>query len=262
MRTVQIFMVLLFLSHWCLGQEETAYKQKVTTFSIFDTKIEIIEEEDGKKSWEFTPQSKAYYEDSKKHRSTYHSSELGFDLGINTWVQHEEAPKVRPWGSWNPAINLRYSYQKHKNFELNTLLGVSWYNFKFEDANTQALRSPEGIVFEEFDGNAIKSKISASYLNLSLIPTIHSNNGKFRIGIGPYAGYRLGGRGKLVYRNENGNRNKAFQRANMYANNIRYGGRLEIGVGGVDLFLNYDFNEYFQQDKGPRVNAISFGLIL
>lgn len=55
---------------------------------------------------------------------------------------------------------------------------------------------------------------------------------------------------------------KTFDRNNMFANNYRYGARLALGVGGTDFFFNYDLNEYFQKDKGPRVNAISFGIIL
>jgi len=262
MKQTTIILLAMFFSTWSFGQvEETAPDVRVSVFSIFDTKIEKTDHGDGKKTWEISS-GKAYEEQSFKEKKIKHSFEMNFDIGINTWVNSGDAPAVRPWGSWNPAINLSHSFQSHKNFSLKSMLGVSWYNFKFEDANIQALRGPEGIIFNEFEGEARKSKITSSYLNLTLIPTIHSNNGNFRIGLGPYLGYRLGGRGKLVAINENGNRDKIFQRANMFANDLRYGGRLEIGVGEIDLFVNYDFNNYFQTNKGPELNALSFGIIL
>lgn len=269
MKKTTIILTFLFLSTWASAQVEDSVKiamNKVTIFSIFDTKIEVKKNDDGSKTWEFIPNSKVYYEkDTEKYfnRKAKHSTGLDLELGINTWIGDGNAPAVRPWGSWNPAFNSYYTYKPGKNFRLKTMLGVSWYNFKFEDRNLQALRGPDGIIFEQFeDGGGIKSKISASYANLSLIPSIQSNNGKLRFGIGPYVGLRLGGRGKLVYRDDNGNRQRQFQMGNMFANDFRYGGRIEIGVGDVDLFMNYDLNEMFQTDKGPKVNTLSFGIIL
>ncbi|WP_291785611.1 outer membrane beta-barrel protein [Cecembia sp.] len=263
MKRTTIILLAMFLSTWSFGQvEESAPKANVTVFSLFDTKIEKTDHGDGRKTWEISPGYKAYDEQSFREKKVTNSVEMNLDIGINTWINAGDAPSIRPWGSWNPAINMAYSYKPGKNFSLKSMLGVSWYNFKFEDSNIQALRGPEGIVFNEFEGEARKSKITSSYLNLTLIPSFHSNDGNFRIGVGPYVGYRLGGRGKLVAINENGNRDKIFQRANMFANDIRFGGRLEIGVGEIDLFVNYDINNYFQKDKGPELNALSFGIIL
>jgi hypothetical protein len=47
----------------------------------------------------------------------------------------------------------------------------------------------------------------------------------------------------------------------MYANNFRYGGRVEIGIADFNMFFNYDLNDVFESGKGPELNAISFGLI-
>jgi len=269
MKKTTMIITFLFLATWAFAQVEDSVKiamNKVTVFSIFDTRFEVKKNDDGTKTWEIIPHSKVYDEkafETKMNRKSKHSTGLDVEIGINTWIGDSDAPAVRPWGSWNPALNSYYTYKPSKNFHLKTMLGVSWYNFKFEDSNLQALRTPNGIIFEQFeDGGGIKSKISASYANISLIPSVRSNNGKFRFGVGPYAGLRLGGRGKLVYRDDSGNRRREFQMANMFANDFRYGGRMEIGIGGVDLFMNYDFNEMFQTDKGPTVNTLSFGIIL
>ncbi|WP_194776374.1 hypothetical protein [Pararhodonellum marinum] len=264
---------ILFLAASCLlswvtfAQDSTSTEQatiRVRTFSLFDTNVTVIKNQDGSKTWEFEDKWKTYEGDEVRIFVNRKSSTgLIFDIGINSWVGDDTAPAVRPWGSWNPAINFYHQYRAGKNFHLKSTLGVSWYNFKFEERNLQALRTPDGLIFEPFeDGTGIKSKISASFANIAVIPTLKSNNGQFRIGAGPYAGYRLGGRGKLVYRDDNGNRRREFQKTNMFVNDFRYGGRLEIGVGDVDLFFNYDFNDLFQSDRGPKLNAISFGIIL
>lgn len=267
------FLLLINSSFQGFAQEEekdeendSVPKNAVTVFSIFDTRVEVSRNEEGRRVYEFYSNSKVYEgEELEKYikRANKHSTDLQFDLGINQWIGSGDAPEVRAWGSWNPAINFDYTYRPGNNFRLKTMLGVSWYNFKFEDRNLQALRGEDGIVFEDFaPGGGTKSKISASFANVAIIPTFTTGNGKIRIGAGPYVGTRLGGRGKFVYNNDQGRRIKEFQRANLFVNNFRYGARLEVGVANVDLFLNYDLNEMFQTDRGPQVNTISFGIIL
>jgi hypothetical protein len=155
---------------------------------------------------------------------------------------------------------------------------VSWYNFKFDNERTRIVKTDGELVsFEDprLEIEPIKSKIALPYLNIMLVPmfvfgkstkrdwepfSYHRDDG-FRIGLGAYAGYRLGGRTKYVYR-EDGNRIRDKNIENFYFNNIRYGARLQMGSGGVDLFFNYDLNELFEDNRGPRLNAFSFGVIL
>ncbi|WP_200974408.1 outer membrane beta-barrel protein [Echinicola sp. 20G] len=214
-------------------------------------------------SWSLTTKGTNTDIEISDHKNRRHRSSLHFDLGINSWVNDNSAPTVKAWGSWNVAINYQHQYKISDHFSLIPSLGVSWYNFKLEDKDLIALKTSEGIVFEEYeDGEGTKSKIAASFLNLSFIPTFHSANQRFGIGLGPYMGYRVGGRGKFVYDDEDGKSHKIIENSNMYVNNIRYGGRLTVTVSNVDFYVNYDLNELFQQDKGPEVNALSFGLIL
>lgn len=48
----------------------------------------------------------------------------------------------------------------------------------------------------------------------------------------------------------------------MYVENFRYGARVEIGVSDVTLFFNYDLNNLFQENLGPEVQVLSFGVLL
>ncbi|HEY4655144.1 MAG TPA: hypothetical protein VIH22_11560 [Cyclobacteriaceae bacterium] len=116
-----------------------------------------------------------------------------------------------------------------------------------------------------------KSKLTVCYINASLIPLLDfSNSSKhsrfwdgshsFRIGLGPYVGYRIGSYTKLKYK-ENGETEKDKNHDSFYLENIRYGMRLQMGYRSTELFFNYDMNELFTTGKGPSLNAFSFGVV-
>lgn len=202
------------------------------------------------------------------------------DLGTNNYLHVDQFPDgneayaVRPWGSWYIAGNSVQRTKLGRNLFVEWGLGVSWYNFKFQEDNTQVQKDELGVHFAADSRNVefIKSKLSATFINASLVPVLdfgeHSRKPRmwdgrgdgFRFGIGPYVGYRIASKTKLVYE-ENGDREKEKDRDNFYVNNLRYGFRVQIGVRSTDLFINYDMNELFATDKGPKLNAISFGLV-
>lgn len=206
---------------------------------------------------------------------------FNFDLGTNNYVSDGKFPDrddaahaVRPWGSWYVAASSIQRTRVTKKIFLEWGLGISWYNFKFQDDNIMILKDDDGVTFvrdNTYDSYK-KSKLTASYVMASLIPVIDfgDNNRKprvwegygdsFRIGIGPYVGYRLGSHSKIVYKDD-GDLEKDKNRDSFYLNNLRYGARLQIGYRSTDLFFNYDINELFSAGKGPKLNAFSFGVI-
>jgi len=205
---------------------------------------------------------------------------FNFDLGTNNWLSSGKFPDsnneiyaVRPWGSWYLALNSTQRSRIGKNFFLEWGGGISWYSFKFQNDAAMLVKNDDGVVFMEDtrDVNHIKSKLSVTYLNVSLIPVIdfgdrsrrprvwNNYGNSFRIGLGPYVGYRISSRTKLVY-NDDG-REKDKNRDGFYLNNLRYGARLQLGFRATDFFFNYDMNELFASGKGPKLNAFSFGVI-
>lgn len=219
-------------------------------------------------------------DDRKRYyRRTTHAFDI--DLGLNSYLEDGKFPDeqgqpyaIRPWGSWNIGLTSVLRTRFTRNFYTQWGLGVSWHNFKFENDNTLVVRDDNGITFEEDfrDVSFVKSKLGVTYLNVSAIPTLtfggthygrkgRSYNNGFRIGAGPYAGYRIGSSTKLVFE-ENGDRHRERNRDNFYLNNLRYGVRLQIGIRSADFFFNYDMNELFASGKGPKLNAFSFGIIL
>lgn len=239
----------------------TSEGQVKKVYKVFGNTWYVILNDDGSKTFEMETQDYTNYHDEKTKK--FETSFLESELGINIWPLDKGAPDVKPWGSWYVGLNTTGTWKPSKNFHLKSSLGVSWYNFKLEDKDLIAVKNPDGIEWQEFNnGEGTKSKISASFVNFTLIPSIQTNDGNLRIGAGGYVGYRIGGRGKFVYEDAEGEENKLFEKSNMYIENLRYGLRGEIGVGKeIDLFFNYDLNDLFQSGKGPELQAMSFGII-
>jgi len=221
--------------------------------------------------------------ENKKDKSHYRKGtwqSFNFDLGTNNYLANGKFPdvdnanySVRPWGSWYLGLNSTQKTRIHGKFFLEWGLGVSWYNFKFQNDAIVISKDDSGVTFTEDvrDIDTKKSKLTACFVNASLVPVIDfggsrhkarfwDGNSGFRIGVGPYVGYRIDSYSKVVYK-ENGDLEKDRNHSNFYLNNLRYGARLQVGFRNTDLFFNYDINELFAENRGPKLNAFSFGVI-
>lgn len=212
-------------------------------------------------------------------RGTHHT--FNIDLGTNNYLTDGKFPdesnqlySVRPWGSWYVGLNQVMRTRVTRKFFIEWGAGVSWYNFKFQNDKTILTKNTDDISFTEDirDFNFSKSKLTATYINASLIPMIDFggnrrkaslfdsyHNDSFRIGVGPYIGYRIDSYSKMVY-DDQGEKKKEHNRNNYFLSNLRYGARLQFGFDDVDFFFNYDMNELFVANKGPKLNAFSFGV--
>lgn len=265
MKSIGITALLLtFLSLPLFAQEKSAMEgEKTKVYTVFGKTWQVTKYSDGSKSYEWDIED-IDYSDYKSHKSSkFTSNFMEPEVGINIWPTDKGAPAVKPWGSWYVALNTTGTWKPSKNFHLKSALGVNWYNFKFEDTDIIAVKTPDGIEFQEFtEGVGTKSKISASFVNLTLVPSVRTNDGNFRFGVGGYAGLRIGGRGKFVYDDAEGDQHKQFEKSNMHVDNFRYGLRSELGIGDFTLFFNYDLNDLFEPGKGPELQAMSFGILL
>jgi len=221
--------------------------------------------------------------DDRKYRQQNTRHSFNFDFGTNNYLEEGDFPDnngaqyaVRPWGSWYIGLNSTLRTRLSDKFFLEWGAGVSWYNFKFQDKSTLVTEDDAGVDFvpdpRSADLSFVKSKLTVCYINASFIPMIDfgghnrkarfwsSHNSAFRIGVGPYVGYRIDSYTKQVYKEE-GDKEKDKENNNFYINNMRYGVRMQVGVRSADFFLNYDLNELFIANRGPKLNAFSFGVI-
>lgn len=232
----------------------------------------------------FGQEDKEERKNRRRNYGTHHNFEI--DLGLNNYLEDGNAPSdndalyaVKPWGSW--YIALKGTNDTHVTGPFHLLWGpeVSWYNFKFENENVVISEGSDQVLFTEVQGDFIpmKSKLTAAYLNFSAVPMLKfgdshrsrhrfhwhgfRNNEGFRIGMGGYAGYKIASYTKNVIK-EDGDRNKDRNKDGFYLNNFRYGVRFQAGFRNLDIFVNYDLNELFAENKGPKLNAFSFGVVL
>lgn len=221
--------------------------------------------------------------------SCKNSSDFSFrlDLGLNNYLQNGVFPEengaiysVKPWGSWYVSVGADKISKVMGPLHLNYGGGVSWYNFKFDNSAARILKNDDGVAFFEEDMPDLvnlKSKLTATYLEAFFVPVLYLGGDKypkredffefdkpngFRIGFGGYVGYKIDSYSKIVFKEPGDKRESDRKHSGYYLDNFRYGLRAQVGVNGVDLFANYDLNELFVPNKGPRLNAISFGLIL
>ncbi len=218
----------------------------------------------------------------KSHSRGYRTrNSFNVDIGTNNYVSNGSFPSqsnslyaVRPWGSWYVALNSIYRTQMARKFFLEWGGGLSWYNFKFQNNQTAISKDNNGVIFDLDSRNYSfsKSKLTAAFVNISAVPVIDFGGNRrkpsffdgrgasgFRFGLGPYAGYLIDSYSKQVYA-ANNDKKREVHHDNYYLNNLRYGLRLQIGFDDVDFFFNYDMNSLFVENKGPQLNAFSFGI--
>ena len=192
-------------------------------------------------------------------------------LGLDNWIgasnqvgYAKDAYDLRPGGSRFVSLALmKYTALARGDkaaLRLRYGLDVSWYNFMF-DGNNVAVKGVDHIEFPENGVNLSKTKLTASYLTIPLGLRANFRYGFIKyIGAGGYAGFRLGSHTKTKIE-ETGKKDHVSN--NFYLQDFRYGLSAEIGIRRfAQLFVNYDLNNTFQDGKGPKLNAISFGIRL
>ncbi|OEK03440.1 hypothetical protein BFP97_18790 [Roseivirga sp. 4D4] len=213
---------------------------------------------------------------------------LNFEYGLANFLDDGEFPsssdlyQVKPIGSTFVGIGWnRISYVSGLLY-LDWGGGLTWYNYKFENAATRL--DPNGgqlnFVEDLTINSAIKSKLKVTYLSFTAVPMFDFGRGKrlvrvyeeddvriaastrrgFRIGVGPYVGLRLSNKAKYIFKDDDG-RDKVKDKGGFFINDFRYGMRLQIGIDGFDMFVNYDMNELFEDGRGPQLNPVSIGVI-
>ena len=215
------------------------------------------------------------HDDGKITRSVtrrYKSPRNGFDVlvGLNTYAQNtplaynKEDYDLLPWGSRFVSLSwvrgAAISRGKDASLGLDLGVDVAWYNLMF-DGNNTVRKDANAISFPTASKDLHKSKLTAAYINLSLMPTLAIHRGPISyFSAGMYAGYRLDS-----YTKTQETRKGRSERihSNYYLNNFRYGFGAELGIRHFpDLFMQYDLGELFQTNKGPAARMISFGIRL
>jgi len=205
----------------------------------------------------------------KKKKGINYNHDFEFMLGLNNYLTADnQLPdnnnadySIDPITSWTYGLNSVHEVAFSPFFKSSFQFGLQWYNFAMADPKFQIIENGERVDFIDrsptFD--ATRSKLNITYLNAGILPVFKfgKKNDAFRIGAGVYGGYRIGSKSKFKYEDDG----KDVIKDNFHLNSLRYGIKAQIGWKGVDLFATYDLNSLYIENRGPELNAFSFGLI-
>ncbi len=200
-----------------------------------------------------------------KNKSETIECEFFVHLGFNNYLRDFKFPenshgdRLSTRGSRYAAVNFMAKSPINKNRTFYTMYGLelSWYNFMYADPNIYASINN---ILNRFD----KWKLTAYYLNLPILLMYDQGKKRFRIGFGPYIGYKLGAYTKVI--DEYKNKNHHSSSNDFGLTDWHAGLRLQVGVRKFNMFFNYDITTLYDQKFIPyrfgKYNAFSFGIIL
>ncbi|WP_347159221.1 outer membrane beta-barrel protein [Pontibacter chitinilyticus] len=193
------------------------------------------------------------------------------DLGLNNFVNtnsQEVVPDLKPFGSKYVSLNMHLNSQiggRKSPLHLVSGFEFAFNNYMFEKNYVVEDVNDFTIFRREMEVDYEKSKLTHSSVNVPLMPVLQfkRENGKdgFTIGAGGFVGYRLGSHAKLKYE-EDGNTQKDKIRSNYNLQDFQYGLEGVVGYGSLNLFVKYNMNDLFKDNRGPQVNVVSFGIRL
>jgi hypothetical protein len=207
-------------------------------------------------------------ETNKKKSSSgrfFSRSDFGLYVGLNNWTKGSTVgSSLDTWKSRYVALSFQRNITliNGKQVDLALTYGpeVAWNNFMLEENNVVQMLGKQ-LIFKDFGQKLSKSKFVVPMLNLPMMLNFGFEEAKFRIGLGGYIGYRIGGYSKLKY--EGGKKEKI--KGSYGLEDFRYGLTAELGKRkGATLFVRYDLNQVFkvEQTNAKDLQAWSIGLRL
>lgn len=204
------------------------------------------------------------------------SSDLVLAFGLNNAISNEnpiDDSDFKIGGSRFFEIGWAWKTRVFDNSNfLRLKYGVSFqFNGLKPTNNRYFVEKEERTVLEEFPLNLDKSKFRMDNLVFPLHFEFgpskktetekyfrYSTNGMFKIGLGGYAGFNIGERQKLKYK-EDGDKVKEKFKGDYNTNDFIYGLSGYLSLGGTALYIKYDLNPIFK-DPNAELNNISVGL--
>ena len=184
---------------------------------------------------------------------------LGFDLftDINTGSSYENfnLRAINQGFGTYLTYNLPMGESKHT---VSLGLGVSCHNYYMKDA---WLSEPYNhvITFTE-NTNVKKSKININYLDIPMELNFRIAD-KFKISFGAKASFLMSSKSKVIGNVfDDGHKWEIRYNEINALESIVYSAFFRAGYRCVNLFLGYQFNNSFKQDRGPEILPFSIGI--
>lgn len=181
------------------------------------------------------------------------------DVGyaLNTWSMHWGlgfGAKTR-LGNENSPAHIKYGIE------------MAWSNYNYDGTNVPVKEADKVDFKDDLQSTYDKNKMNVTTLNIPLMLQLDFSDNRatengFNMGIGGYAGFRIGSNGKFKYRDMNNDKVKMKTNSDFFLTDFQYGLQAQIGVAGVNFFARYGLNTLFQENRGPELTPVVFGIVL
>ena len=211
---------------------------------------------------------------TQKDKKFFSRSDFGLYVGLNNFAHANEAQapselnSLRTWQSRYVALSLRKNATLVKGKKVDVAFSygpeIAWYNFMLKNSNVAReveMRGKTMVEFVENTRETEKSKLVMPYVNFPVLLNFGFKEDKFKIGLGGYAGYRVGGYSMEKF----SRRSEDKIKGDFGLNDFIYGVTAEIGKkNGMTLFVRYDMNKLFKESQTSfnDIQAFSVGFRL
>jgi hypothetical protein len=237
----------------------------VTRDDIFDQKDSTLRNEKIESFEEIEITEKTKKVQPPKQKRFFAKSDFGFYIGLNNFLNGEpsipnQQYKLRTLQSRYVALSFRKNATLIKGNKMDLAFSygpeIAWYNLMLENSNV-AIFENEQVSFMNNSKPTRKSKLVMPYLNLPILLNFGFKEDKFKIGIGGYIGYRIGG-----YTSERFvSGGKSRTKGSFGFTDIPYGLTTEFGKkNGLTLFARYDLNNLFVSNQVNAANLQAFSV--
>lgn len=179
-----------------------------------------------------------------KPKNMFTRKDFGVYLGLNMIDQGRQMPELNPVGSRYVALDFRRNDAlltgRQVDVAIGTGLQVAWNNYRFEDD----VRMVAGGQFQSIGFPVEKSKLTVARLELPLVLQFGFKESGFRLGIGAYAGVRVGSYQMIQAGDHRRSRERFHDSYNL--NPFSYGLTAEAGRRNLRMFVKYDMTALFQ----------------
>ena len=216
----------------------------------------------------------------KNKRSRRTTSQFVFAMGVNNVLEHGQIESLNDseyklWQSHFYEVGWTWKSRMNKNpgiFYFKYGVSFLWNNLRL-DNNQYHVKNGDITEIQTFSDQLTESRLRHVQMNFPIhfewdlsknnkysdSRTSDRTNKSFRLGVGGFAGFKLGTRQYLEYKDINGVDQKVVQKDNYNMNTINYGLSAYLGYRSTSFYVKYDLNPLF---KNTDTRNISMGIRL
>lgn len=191
---------------------------------------------------------------------------LGFGptVIIDNQTNTQYIPDINPWNSWSGYLGYQFStrFTPTSRFGIQYGLIYKWYIMGTRENARVYLEGRDAIYIAD-NINYTKSKLTTHHFAVPLMLQISNSRGRgFVVGLGGYAGLRIGDTQKFKYTTSAGENIDSKLKVNYRTSPLVYGLGINAGKDFVRFYAHYDLSNVWKSDIYYDWNRVNFGLHL